>query len=570
MDTQEKINKRREESKKAQEHNKKVANAKIKPKTRNTIIGILCAIVALVAVFALVFPNTALSRRVVTAATIGDTKVSAAEFSYYYNATYQSYYNMFVSYLGEDYLPFDTTKSLKDQAYNDEMSYADYFEQSALDALKQIIVLSDKAEEEGYTLSDEGKEDIASTISTVQAYAELYGYSTNDYLAAMYGQGVNLSLFEKILNREALASEYADYKQASFTYTDEELEAYYEEHATDYQTADVRVVSFTTEAGTENEDGTTTGGVTAEEAKALADAFVASVTDEASFEAAALAKERAEAAKAAAAEAAAEEAAEAAAEAEESSEEASEETSAEATETSEETSGETSEESAEEVDETYGIDESSSLYSDVSYSNLSYYIDSNVADWAFTGGHAAGDVEVVEGADGDTYFAVMLVSEPARSDAKYVNVRHILVMPEDDTEEAWAAAKDKAEDILVEYMKDTSEENFAALAEEYSDDTGSNTNGGLYEDVYPGQMVTEFNDWCFDPARYEGETGVVKTDYGYHIMYFVGYGDVIWSSEVAETLQEEDYNAWYEEASAGYETKVHKYGMSLRSEPILG
>ena len=34
-------------------------------------------------------------------------------------------------------------------------------------------------------------------------------------------------------------------------------------------------------------------------------------------------------------------------------------------------------------------------------------------------------------------------------------------------------------------------------------------------------MVPEFNDWCFDPARQTGDYDLVKTDYGYHVMYFV-------------------------------------------------
>ena len=62
----------------------------------------------------------------------------------------------------------------------------------------------------------------------------------------------------------------------------------------------------------------------------------------------------------------------------------------------------------------------------------------------------------------------------------------------------------------------------SALANEKSTDTGSNTNGGLYEDVYPGQMVTAFNDWCFDSARKSGDTGIVETTYGYHVIYYVG------------------------------------------------
>ena len=35
-------------------------------------------------------------------------------------------------------------------------------------------------------------------------------------------------------------------------------------------------------------------------------------------------------------------------------------------------------------------------------------------------------------------------------------------------------------------------------------------------------MVDEFNDWIFDEARKDGDSAIVKTAYGYHIIYFVG------------------------------------------------
>lgn len=115
-----------------------------------------------------------------------------------------------------------------------------------------------------------------------------------------------------------------------------------------------------------------------------------------------------------------------------------------------------------------------------------------------------------------------------------VDVRHILVIPEggtlnDDgytstyTDEEWAAALTEAEAILDQWLNgDKTEESFAQLANDNSDDNnGKVTNGGLYEDVYMGQMVKEFEQWCFDASRQVGDYGIVKTVFGYHIMYFV-------------------------------------------------
>lgn len=124
-------------------------------------------------------------------------------------------------------------------------------------------------------------------------------------------------------------------------------------------------------------------------------------------------------------------------------------------------------------------------------------------------------------------------------DTTDVNVRHILITPEDAEDEAsWAAAEQKANEIYANWQAgEKTEDSFAALATENTDDPGSKENGGLYEDVYPGQMVEEFNDWCFDADRQTGDSGIVKTSYGYHIMYFVGRTEnVHWKSQVKSSF----------------------------------
>lgn len=115
-------------------------------------------------------------------------------------------------------------------------------------------------------------------------------------------------------------------------------------------------------------------------------------------------------------------------------------------------------------------------------------------------------------------------------DAKFVDVRHVLLQPEGNetgedgypvfTDEAWEACRIQAEELYNKWQEgDKSEDSFAQLAMEYSVD-GSASRGGLYEGVAVGQMVEEFNDWCFDEARQAGDHGLVKTVYGYHIMFF--------------------------------------------------
>lgn len=131
----------------------------------------------------------------------------------------------------------------------------------------------------------------------------------------------------------------------------------------------------------------------------------------------------------------------------------------------------------------------------------------------------------------------------------YISVRHILIQPEgemegtDDSgsavysEEQMAEARTEAQRILDEWKAgEATEESFAALATEYSADTGSASNGGLYEQVTEGQMVTAFNDWCFDTSRQPGDTDLVETEYGVHIMYFVGASEYTQWYSAAESM----------------------------------
>lgn len=206
-------------------------------------------------------------------------------------------------------------------------------------------------------------------------------------------------------------------------------------------------------------------------------------------------------------------------------------------------------------------DEDYTLRSNYTYSNLS----TDYADWLFSEERVAGESQVFPTTSG--YSVIMFVS---LEDNQYntVNVRHILVQVAssgeagESTDADWEACKEKMDEIQAQWEEtDMTEDAFAELAKEKSEDTGSASNGGLYEDVYKGQMVTEFNDWCFDASRQVGDWDVVKTSYGYHLMYFSGTGDEYWKSLADVSKRNADYDAWYEEYSASYEAKSSAFGM---------
>lgn len=138
------------------------------------------------------------------------------------------------------------------------------------------------------------------------------------------------------------------------------------------------------------------------------------------------------------------------------------------------------------------------------------------------------------------------------------NVRHILVAFKGGTKDSSGnttysaaeklAAKKEAEQLLKQWKDGkATEDSFAELANKESDDNnGKVTNGGLYEDIYPGQRVTNFNDWCYDDLRQSGDTGIVETEYGYHVMYFVGNSETNYREYmITEALRADRVETWY-------------------------
>ena len=152
------------------------------------------------------------------------------------------------------------------------------------------------------------------------------------------------------------------------------------------------------------------------------------------------------------------------------------------------------------------------------------------------------------------------------------DVRHILICPEGGTEdedgnvtyseEEWEQCRVKAQELLEKWQQESgTEEGFAQFATDYTEDPGSQSTGGLYTDIYEGQMVEPFEEWCFDASRAYGDTGLVQTTYGYHIMYFVG-SEEIWITEVSDTMI-------YERSLALVNGAVEKWPMEIDYDKIV-
>ena len=466
-------------------------------KTRNKFI--LIGILIVLMIVLVIFVNSRLFYNVTTALTVGDTDYSVARMNYEYQKAYMNFNQTYGQYFSS---LIDTSRSLKDQSCPFDANggtWDDYFKQSAETNLTQLSAVYAKAVAEGYTLTEDEAAEIDTAVENYRAYGKSLGYATlNKFLSAYFGTGNSEKTVRANMAEELIASRYADDIYSSFTYTDEELDAYYAENADSYDYVNVLYTLISAAANDEE-------GIDADTAKAAAEdkakvILAGAGSSEEDFRAAVL-----------------------------------KETETEATETS---------------------------YTVTSF--LSRYEGSVERD------------DIAEGkvfshsTDSGVYVVYVLGTES--NDYPTVNVRHILVKAVDadgdgtysDTEKQ--TAYDAVKAIENEWLAGGgTEEGFAALANEKSEDAGSNTNGGLYENIYKGQMVTEFNDFCFG----ERETGDYAIVYGessayagYHLVYFSGE-NALYSRIIAENaMRQEDGAAAINDLTVGL-TPVHASGWRL-------
>lgn len=454
------------------------------------------------------------------AATVGEHQISNAELSYYYIDYVNNYANTYGSYLS--LFGIDPSVALDKQVIDEETgeTWADNFISEAASSVQAIYALADAAEAEGFTLPQEEQDQVDIMSNNLDSYASIYGYSNTDaFLKAQYGNGASKEGYMEYYQRNLLASAYQTYHQESLAYTAEQIReadsqdpAKYSSYS--YAQYHIPVTKYLT-GGTTDESGNTT--YTAEEreaAIAAAKIAIAPLTD------------------------------------------------------SEINTVDALNEAIAAMEINAGAEASSTVYTDQASTGINSYL----TGWVTAENREPGDVTCIEipgtvkdenGEDLETItaFYVVLFTGKNDNEVELVNVRHILVSFEGDaqedgtySEEVKEAARASAEEILNEWKSgDATEDSFAALANEKSADTGSNTNGGLYEDVYPGQMVTAFNDWCFDSARKSGDTGIVETTYGYHVMYYVGTtGQTYRDYQIVNELISSDMEAWSQELLESY------------------
>ncbi len=461
-----------------------------KKEKRNSIIITICVILAAVLVIGLTVFNrltdTGYFLRSDTAAESENFEVDGAMMTYFFHSNYQSY-AAYASYLG-----FDPGISLKAQECSlaQGSTWFDYFASLSQSYVNELLALCEAAKANGMTLDDADKASIDASIDNLTTMAESYGYSINQYLITAFGAGINTKDVKNCLELTALASKYSTQYMASLTYSDEQLDAYYDANKTSFEGVDV--IAITIPANTYQETdadgnpvGDATAASTAAEAKAnemaaaaSADEFNAAIRD---F----LLNDR----------------------------------------------GNAEEDVDAMVEQCYSTHVTAAALS-------------SAADWAFSA--SVGDTYVSGGTGASQYTVYYLAKQAYRDDTPGRNIRHILFTNTTYADDA------KVNEVYAEWeAAGFTEEKFLELNNLYNEDS-SITNGGLYENVQPGQMVTEFNDWMFDASRKTGDHGIVETTYGWHIMFYAGESEyAAWQAEAIAALQNNDYTKMIEQYAAG-------------------
>lgn len=96
-----------------------------------------------------------------------------------------------------------------------------------------------------------------------------------------------------------------------------------------------------------------------------------------------------------------------------------------------------------------------------------------------------------------------------------IEASHILIMPKDESEASITEAKDTATKLIARI---NAGEDFAALAKEFSDDTGSGAQGGALGAFTKGAMVPEFEEAAYALKLNEVTAEPIKTEFGFHII----------------------------------------------------
>ena len=435
----------------------------------STTVGIvfLVALVCLVASFPI---RTYLATHE-TYVVINGEKVNKVEFDYVYNTSKNNYITQYGSYLS--YFGLDTSKDLSTQMYSDTLTWQDYFEQNAVESLKQNKALMAEAKAAGFTYDT--TDEYNTFKETIKTSAAAAGVSDKEYVRSIYGSYATMGRIEEYVKNDMVMNAYYQKLQEDNAPSDDEIQSYYEENKATYDSVDYRLTTIEADLPTEpteladpveetaadttgTTDGTAATDTTQDTAYQPSDAEIAKAMDDAKV-------------------------------------------------------------LADDAEQTVAKD--GEAHENEKKSSVNYMI----SDWLFDDARKAGDTTVITNDNSHCYYVVAF-EKRYLDETPSADVR-VIIPTEDKT----------GEEILEEWKSGAAtEDSFAELCKKYTQDTSAVENGGLFEQVTKTGMTEELSNWIFDSSRQAGDTVAITASDTTYVLYYIGQDQPEWKINIKNTL----------------------------------
>ena len=435
----------------------------------STTVGIvfLVALVCLVASFPI---RTYLATHE-TYVVINGEKVNKVEFDYVYNTSKNNYITQYGSYLS--YFGLDTSKDLSTQMYSETLTWKDYFEQNAVESLKQNKALMAEAKAAGFTYDT--TDEYNTFKETIKTSAAAAGVSDKEYVRSIYGSYATMGRIEEYVKNDMVMNAYYQKLQEDNAPGDDEVQSYYEENKATYDSVDYRLTTIEADLPTEpteladpveetaadttgSTDGTAATDSTQDTAYQPSDAEIAKAMEDAKV-------------------------------------------------------------LADDAEQTVAKD--GEAHENEKKSSVNYLI----SDWLFDDARKAGDTTVITNDNSHCYYAVAF-EKRYLDETPSADVR-VIIPTEDKT----------GEEILEEWKNGAAtEDSFAELCKKYTQDTSAVENGGLFEQVTKTGMTEELSNWIFDSSRQVGDTVAITVSDSTYVLYYIGQDQPEWKINIKNTL----------------------------------
>lgn len=435
----------------------------------STAVGIvfLVALVCLVASFPI---RTYLATHE-TYVVINGEEVNKVEFDYVYNTSKNNYITQYGSYLS--YFGLDTSKDLSTQMYSDTLTWQDYFEQNAVESLKQNRALMAEAKAAGFTYDT--TDEYNTFKETIKTSAAAAGVSDKEYVRSIYGSYATMGRIEEYVKNDMVMNAYYQKLQEDNAPSDDEIQSYYEENKATYDSVDYRLTTIEADLPTEpteladpveetaadttgTTDGTAATDSTQDTAYQPSDAEIAKAMEDAKV-------------------------------------------------------------LADDAEQTVAKD--GEAHENEKKSSVNYLI----SDWLFDDARKAGDTTVITNDNSHCYYVVAF-EKRYLDETPSADVR-VIIPTEDKT----------GEEILEEWKNGAAtEDSFAELCKKYTQDTSAVENGGLFEQVTKTGMTEELSNWIFDSSRQAGDTVAITVSDTTYVLYYIGQDQPEWKINIKNTL----------------------------------